>query len=68
MANTFYMTTGVLCVAFSPDGTRIVTGGTTDSGTDEASVWDTRTGAELLQLKGHTARVMSAAFSPDASG
>jgi WD40 repeat protein/serine/threonine protein kinase len=66
VANTTYMTTGVLCVAFSPDGTRIVTGGTTDSGvTGEASVWDARTGAELLQLKGHTDRVMSAAFSPD---
>ena len=65
VANTIYMVTGVLCVAFSPDGTRIVTGGTIDSSTAEASVWDARTGAELLQLKGHTARVMSAAFSPD---
>jgi WD40 repeat protein len=65
VANTFYMTTGILCVAFSPDGTRIVTGGTADSGTGEASVWDARTGAELLQLKGHTGRVMSASFSPD---
>jgi WD40 repeat protein len=65
VASTFYMTTGVLCVAFSPDGARIVTGGSTDSDTGEASVWDARTGAELLQLKGHTERVMSAAFSPD---
>jgi WD40 repeat protein len=65
VANTTYMIIGVLCVAFSPDGTRIVTGGTSDSGTGEASVWDARTGAELLQLKGHTERVMSAAFSPD---
>src|SRR5262249_36757821 len=52
----------------SPDGTRIVTGGTlgtmsTDFG--QASVWDARTGAELFDLKGHTATVMSASFSPD---
>jgi WD40 repeat protein/tetratricopeptide (TPR) repeat protein len=65
VANTFYVSTGVLCVAFSPDGARIVTGGTTDSSTGEASVWDARTGAELLQLKGHTGQVMSASFSPD---
>ena len=65
VANTFYMMNGVLCVAYSPDGTRIVTGGSTDSGSGEASVFDARTGAELLQLKGHTSRVMSAAFSPD---
>jgi len=65
VANTFQIITGVLCVAFSPDGTRIVTGGTTDSGSGEASVWDARTGAELLQLKGHTGLVTSASFSPD---
>ena len=59
-------TAGVLTVAFSPDGTRIVTGGTTgELGTGWASVWDARTGAELLELKGHTGFVMSAAFSPD---
>jgi WD40 repeat protein/serine/threonine protein kinase/tetratricopeptide (TPR) repeat protein len=57
---------GVLSVAFSPDGTRIVTAGTSDgSYTGEASVWDARTGAELLELKGHTGPVLSAAFSPD---
>ena len=66
MANTIYVATGVLSVAFSPDGTRIVTGGTIEwSSTGEASVWDARTGAELLELKGHTSRVTSVAFSPD---
>src|SRR5262249_53576761 len=65
VVNTFYTSMGVLCVAFSPDGSRIVTGGTTGVGTGEASVWDARTGAELLELKGHTGFVMSVAFSPD---
>jgi WD40 repeat protein len=67
VANTgFYTWVGVQCVAYSPDGTRILTGGTTGRlGTGWASVWDARTGAELLQLKGHTNLVMSAAFSPD---
>jgi WD40 repeat protein/serine/threonine protein kinase/tetratricopeptide (TPR) repeat protein len=73
VANWVSLTTrGVLTVAFSPDGTRIVTGGTTGghgSGdgfvSGEASVWDARTGAELLELKGHAGMVMSAAFSPD---
>jgi WD40 repeat protein/serine/threonine protein kinase len=51
--------------AFSPDGTRIVTAGRTGDGTGVASVWDARTGAELLDLRGHTGMVMSAAFSPD---
>ena len=37
-------------MAFSPDGTRIVTGSV--DGT--AKVWDARTGTPLLELKGHT--------------
>ena len=48
-------------MAFSPDGTRIVTG----SGDQTAKVWDARTGMALLELKGHTGRVNSVAFSPD---
>ncbi|MFM7113835.1 MAG: WD40 repeat domain-containing protein [Planctomycetota bacterium] len=28
-------------------------------------MWDTKTGAELLSLKGHTESVLSAQFSPD---
>jgi WD40 repeat protein len=48
-------------VAFSPDGTRIVTG----SRDHTARVWDARTGSLQLELKGHTDRVHSVAFSPD---
>jgi WD40 repeat protein len=50
--------------AFSPDGTRIVTVGG-QFGAHEATVWDVRTGAELLVLTGHTSPVLCAAFSPD---
>ena len=32
-----------------------------------AKVWDARTGAEILTLKGHTGPVISASFSPDGS-
>ncbi len=59
-------------VAFSPDGTRIVTG----SADQMARVWDARTGTLLLELKGHTDGVVTSwprispsvsfvAFSPD---
>ncbi|KAE9394627.1 hypothetical protein BT96DRAFT_886390 [Gymnopus androsaceus JB14] len=48
-------------VAFSPDGTQIV------SGSDDQSVriWDASTGKEIHKLEGHTDSVLSAAFSPD---
>src|SRR5262249_39370461 len=42
----------VTSASFSPDGSRVVTGG--DS---TAKVWDAKTGAELLTLKGHTGGV-----------
>jgi len=51
----------VCCVAFSPDGRRIVTG----SWDDTAKVWDAASGKVLLTLKGHIDWVRSVAFSPD---
>jgi WD40 repeat protein len=49
--------------AFSPDGSRVVT----TSPDSSAQVWDARTGAEILALKGQTNLVSSASFSPDGS-
>ena len=48
-------------VAFSPDGTRIVSGG------DDCTVrlWDSATGKEVCCLQGHTKAVSSVGFSPD---
>jgi WD40 repeat protein/serine/threonine protein kinase len=52
----------VTSVAFSPDGTRIVT----SSWDETAKVWDAETGMILLYLKAYNNRVRaSAAFSPD---
>jgi len=51
----------VLSVAFSRDGSRVVTG----SRDSTAKLWDAETGQELLTLQGHSAPVPSAAFSPD---
>src|SRR5262249_22217177 len=53
----------VVSVAYSPDGTRIVTG----SWDQTAKVWDARTGTPQLELKGHTSVVRSVAFSPDST-
>ena len=47
---------------FSPDESRIVT-----RGMDDARVWDAKSGAELVTLKGHKNLLQSASFSPDGS-
>ncbi|KAE9383988.1 WD40 repeat-like protein, partial [Gymnopus androsaceus JB14] len=49
-------------VAFSPDGTRIVSG----SYDHAIRIWDATTGAQIGDpLKGHEDSVLSVAFSPD---
>jgi WD40 repeat protein/serine/threonine protein kinase len=54
-------TAGVVAVAFSPNGQRVITG----SKDKTARIWDPQTGREILALKGHSQEVTSASFSPD---
>jgi WD40 repeat protein len=51
----------VTAVAFSPDGSRIITGRANGS----VRLWDAATGEELRFLQSHTQRIASVAFSPD---
>ncbi len=51
-------------MAFSPDGKFLATA-SGDSNSSSARVWNAETGAEVLALNGHTARVRAIAFSPD---
>jgi len=50
---------GAFCVAFSPDGQRLLTGG------HGVQIWDIATSAELLRLRDPTAFGRSVAYSPD---
>ena len=49
----------LLCLAFSPDGTRLATAGV-DS---VVTIWDARTGDELTRFSGHTREVWRLAFA-----
>jgi hypothetical protein len=51
----------VLCIAFSPDGRRILTAGTDKT----VRLWDAATREELYRCAGHTDRVAGVAFTPD---
>ena len=51
----------VLSVAYSPDGTRIISG----SEDNTIKIWDANTGECLKTLEGHSGWVRSVAFSPD---
>ncbi len=53
----------VTSVAFSPDGSRIVTA----SADNTARIWDVVATREIAVLRGHNQAVTSAAFSPDGS-
>jgi WD40 repeat protein len=52
---------GVSCAAFSPDGTKVVTGGWWDR---TVRIWDAATGAELAVFRGHRQPVSAVAFAP----
>jgi WD40 repeat protein/tetratricopeptide (TPR) repeat protein len=66
-------TYGVNGLAFSPDGTRLVTSsvdkvvnvGSPPAGSTTAKIWDARTGSPLFELTGHSKPVISVAFSAD---
>ena len=51
----------VSAFAFSPDGTRVLTG----SDDHTARLWDAATGKSVATLTGHTGYVSAVAFSPD---
>jgi serine/threonine protein kinase len=52
---------GVLDITFSPDGTRLLTGGADNL----AALWNARTGDSIKKLEAHTADVLSVAYHPN---
>jgi WD40 repeat protein len=55
----------VWSVSFSPDGRRIVSGGSVLRRAGPVKVWDAETGQLMFTLKGHAGTVNSVSFSPD---
>jgi len=51
----------VVCVSYSPDGKRIVSGEEDRT----VNVWDAETGRQTFTLRGHLGAVNSVSFSPD---
>jgi DNA-binding beta-propeller fold protein YncE len=54
---------GISSVAFSPDGSRVLSG----SGDNTVRLWDAATGALIHAFEGHSNGVNSVAYSPDGS-
>jgi WD40 repeat protein len=52
---------GTHVLAFSPDGTRLASGGEDR----DACLWDAASGARLATFRGHLSRIRSVAFRPD---
>jgi WD40 repeat protein len=50
-----------MCAAWNHDGSRIVTAGCDQT----AKIWDTKSGADLLTLMGHTDRIDCVSWSSD---
>jgi WD40 repeat protein/serine/threonine protein kinase len=56
----------VQCIAISPDGRRIASGGENlDNYSGEVKIWDAETGREIVTLKGRVASIAAVAFSAD---
>lgn len=53
----------VFALAFSPDGKRLVSGGSDKS----AIIWDVATGRQLIRLRGHSDTIEAVGFSKDGS-
>jgi hypothetical protein len=51
----------IRCIAFSPDGSRVATGGSDRV----VCLWDAASGRELRRFEGHAGDVTAVAFSPD---
>ncbi|MGB0647632.1 MAG: WD40 repeat domain-containing protein, partial [Bradymonadia bacterium] len=58
---SYYIGSSIFAAEFSPDGHRVAGG----SGFDSIWIWDAHTGKFMRELRGHSGRVSSVAFSPD---
>lgn len=61
LTTSFGHTSSVMCVAYSPDGKYIISGGKDNA----IKIWDVKTGLEIRTITGHSDFVTSIAFSPD---